>query len=173
MASIKGIEFKNLKDFRGHEGEELIQGDVFYKGKKVGYYSQDAWGGMDIFDLDYKLDKELLKEVKEITDNYIGGVLFKKIDDLYDSYYNRVGAFSSLKQKGYEYLFMDLLQLMDHEKLYKKYSKKWNINNISIVYRDIFNMAVCVGEPKGALKDKTYFNYQSLKDFDIEKESEK
>ena len=85
MASIKGIELKNVKEFRGHEGEDLVQGDVYYKGKKVGYYSQDAWGGMDIFDLDWQnLPKDLMREIKNITDNYVGGKLFKKIDDLYN-----------------------------------------------------------------------------------------
>lgn len=167
MASIKGIELKNIIDFRGHEGEELTQGDVYYKGQKVGYYSQDAWGGCDIFDLDWQnLSKELRQEIREITDNYIGGKLFKKIDDLYDKQYNV--TWEHREQKGYEYLFMDLLQLIDHENIYKKYVEKWNKNNISIIYTDLFNSIVCSGEPKGALKDKTYFNYNSLNDFVIE-----
>lgn len=167
MASIKGIELRNIKDFRGHEQEELTQGDVYYKGKKVGYYSQDAWGGMDIFDLDWQnLSKELMKEVKDITDNYIGGKLFKKLDDLYDKQYNI--TWEHREQKGYEYLFMDLLQLLAHEETYKKYAKKWNTNDISIIYYDLYRSAVCSGEPKGSMKDYTYFLYKSLKDFDIE-----
>ncbi|MBR3209170.1 MAG: hypothetical protein IKN65_00255 [Clostridia bacterium] len=164
MASIKGITLKNVKDFRGHEGEDLVQGDVYYKGKKVGFYSQDAWGGMDNFNLDYSLDKELRNKINEITNNYIGGQLFKKVDDLYNQTYK---VNFHYEQKGYEYLFMDLLQLLDHENKYKKYSKKFNNNSISIVYKDLFNLLICSGEPKGALKDKTYFNYKSLNDFVI------
>lgn len=167
MAKIKGIELRNIKDFRGHEQEELTQGDVYYKGKKVGYYSQDAWGGMDIFDIDYNLDKDLKQEVNNVVNNYIGGKIFKKLDDLYDKQYN-VNFEHVLKQKGYEYLFMDLLQLLSHEETYKKYAKKWNTNNISIIYYDLYKVAVCSGEPKGALSDKTYFNYKSLNDFVIE-----
>lgn len=167
MAKIKGIELRNIKDFRGHEGEDLTQGDIYYKGKKVGYYSQDAWGGMDIFDLDWQnLSKDLMKEIKDITNNYIGGKLFKKLDDLYDKQYNV--TWEHREQKGYEYLFMDLLELINHEDIYKKYSKKWNTNDISIIYNDYFNRSVCSGEPKGALKDKTYFNYKSLSDFIVE-----
>jgi hypothetical protein len=165
MAKINGIELKNVKNFRGHEGEDLIQGDVYYKGKKVGYYSQDAWGGMDIFDLDYNLDTKTRMEITDITRNYIGGKLFKKIDDLYNEKYK---VNFHYEQKGYEYLFMDLLQLLEHEKWYKKFSKKWNQNTIYIVYKDLFTTTICGGELKGAFKDMTNFKYTSLKDFIIE-----
>lgn len=164
MAKIKGIELKNLKDFRGHEGESLMQGDVYYKGKRIGYYSQDAWGGMDIFDIDWKLPKELRQEVKNITDNYIGGKLFEKIDQLYEKTYNCDFHYD---KKGYEYLFMDLLELQDQEKLYKKYSKKWNINNIYIVYDTLFDRHICV-KLTDTDKTKTYFSYNSLNDFIID-----
>lgn len=165
MAKIKGIELKNVKDFRGHEGEDLVQGDVYYKGKKVGFYSQDAWGGMDNFNLDYNLDKTLRKEITDITDSYIGGVLFKKIDDLYNEKYK---VNFHYEQKGYEYLFMDLLQLLEHEKWYKKFSKKWNQNTIYIVYKDLFTTTICGGELKDAFKNMTNFKYTSLNDFVID-----
>ena len=101
MASIKGITLKNVKDFRGHEGEDLVQGDVYYKGKKVGFYSQDAWGGMDNFNLDYSLDKELRNKINEITNNYIGGQLFKKVDDLYNQTYKVNFHYSHLNHLKY------------------------------------------------------------------------
>ena len=166
MASIKGIELKNVKDFRGHEGEDLVQGDVYYKGKKVGYYSQDAWGGMDIFDLDYDLDTELRKEIKNITDNYVGNVLFKKLDDLYNETYKI--NFVMPKVKGYEYLFSDLLELLDQENLYKKYSKKWGVKTIYIVYNSLFDRHICGAILQPQYKDKTYFKYNSLKNFVVE-----
>jgi hypothetical protein len=167
MASIKGIELKNVKDFRGHEGEDLVQGDVYYKGKKVGYYSQDAWGGMDIFDLDWQnLPKELMQEIKDITDNYIGGKLFKKLDDLYDKTYKI--SFVHPEHKGYEYLFEDLLELLDHEKLYKKYSETWGVKTIYIVYKSLFERQVCGAILQPQYKDKTYFKYNSLKNFVID-----
>jgi hypothetical protein len=170
MAKIKGIELKKVNDFKGHEGEQLTQGDVYYKGKKVGYYSQDAWGGMDIFNLDYDLDDKTKKEVNDIVNNYIGGVLFKKIDDLYDKTYNV--TFEKPIQKGYEYFFMDLMQLNEHEKLYKKYNKKFNNDRLYIIYNDLFNMSIYSNKNDVNMElkfpNKTYFEYNSLKDFVIE-----
>lgn len=166
MAKIKGIELRRVNDFRGHEGEPLTQGDVYYNDKKVGYYSQDAWGGMDILNLDYNLDKELLEEVNDVVNNYVGGVLFKKIDDLYNEKYN---VNFHYEQKGYEYLFMDLLQLMEHEKLYKEYSKKFGTDNIAIIYKDLFDTAIYGNKNNIKIDVKfpntTYFEYKSMKDF--------
>lgn len=50
MASLNGVSIKNLKLYRGHEGEPLYQGNVYLDGKKVGFWSQDAWGGPDELD---------------------------------------------------------------------------------------------------------------------------
>lgn len=170
MAKIKGIELKKVNDFKGHDGEPLTQGDVYYKGKRVGYYSQDAWGGMDIFNLDYNLDDKTKKEVNDIVNNYIGGVLFKKIDDLYDKTYNV--TFEKPVQKGYEYFFMDLLELKNHEDLYKKYKKKFNNDRIYIIYNDLFTRSIYSNKNDVNIEllfpNKTYFEYNSLKDFVIE-----
>lgn len=163
MAKIKGIELKNAVEFRGHEGEYLIQGNVYYNGKKVGYYSQDSWGGCDIFNLDYDLPQHLKDEINNITNNYVGGVLFEKIDMLLfgdNEFYNHVKD----KQIGYEYLFMDLLQLMEHEKKYKKYSKKWHTNKIYISYYDYNKTSISAFKIEN--KDvKTFFEYNGLDDF--------
>lgn len=168
MAKIKGFELKKIVNFRGHEGEDLIQGDVYYNGKRVGYYSQDAWGGMDIFDIDWKLDMELKKKIKEISDNYLGNILFKKIDDLYGLTYNfTLKDGKKYEPKGYEYLFSDLLELKHHEDLYKKYSKKFKSDNITIVYKDLFNIQIYRGLPMD-LNGKTYFNYTNINDFIVE-----
>ena len=166
MAKIKGIELRNVKDFRGHDGEPLTQGDVYYKGKKVGFYSQDSWGGMDIFNLDYDLDAETTEEINNIANNYIGNILFKKLDDLYNKQYN---VNFHYEQKGYEYLFMDLLQLMEHEETYKEYSKKFGTDNIAIIYKDLFNKAVYGNKNDIRVDVKfpgtTIFEYKSMKDF--------
>lgn len=162
MAKINEFELKNITEFRGHEGEDLIQGDVYYKGKKVGYYSQDAWGGMDIFDIDYKLPNDLQIEINKKAKEYKGGILFKDIDTLYDKTYNC--DFSTMKRVGYEYLFMDLIQLHEHEELYKKYTKKFNTNWVYIVYEDLFNMSIKVilkNEDIGKVK----YEYRGLEDF--------
>lgn len=161
MARIKGIELRNIVQFRGHEQEELIQGNVYYNGTKVGFYSQDSWGGDDIFQLDSKLSKKKREEIENITNNYVGGVLFKKIDDLC--------GFNSphWEQIGYDYLFMDLLLLLGHEKTYKEYCKKWNTNKVVIIYENSYNVRIC-SDLKEEDKNKLYFIYNSLEDFIIE-----
>lgn len=167
MAKIKGIELKNVVNFKGHEGEDLIQGNVYYNGKKIGFYSQDSWSGNDIFNLDYQLSKNKREEIENITNNYVGGVLFEKLDKLCfgnnDFYMN----YAKDKQIGYEYMFMDLLCLLEHEKIYKEYCKKWNTNKIVIVYDTSYNIRICSGLREED-KDKTYFVYNDLKDFIIE-----
>ena len=54
MAKINGVEVKNLKEFTGHEGV-CCQGNVYKDGKKLGFWSQDGWGGPDMFDFDESL----------------------------------------------------------------------------------------------------------------------
>ncbi len=44
MASIKGIEIKNVKTFRGHEYPTNYQGNIYFNGVKKGFWSQDGWG---------------------------------------------------------------------------------------------------------------------------------
>lgn len=66
MASINGIEIKNLKTFRGHEGEPLYQGTIYKNGAKLGFWSQDAHGGIcDNFEFNEIL---LQKEVYMMKD---------------------------------------------------------------------------------------------------------
>ena len=170
MAKIKGIELRNIRDFRGHEGEPLTQGDVYYKGKKVGFYSQDSWGGPDILNLDYDLDKDLAKEINDIFHNYNGGILFKNLDDLYAKQYHCENLFK-IEQKGYEYLFMDLLQLIEFEDLYKEYSKKFGVDKIAIIYKDLFDRAIYGNrfdiDTSIKFPGTTIFEYNSLKDFVI------
>lgn len=68
MASINGITVKGIKKFKGHEGEPLYQGNVYLGNKKIGFWSQDSWGGPDTCYLDepYKVRKLEVK-VKELN----------------------------------------------------------------------------------------------------------
>jgi hypothetical protein len=77
MAKINNFELKNVKDFLGHEQEPLCQGNIYYKGKKVGFYSQDAHGGCDNIDIDCELSNELKTEIYEILNNYHCDSIFK------------------------------------------------------------------------------------------------
>lgn len=49
VASINGVSLKKLRYFVGHEGG-CFQGDVYLDGKKLGFWSQDSWGGADNFE---------------------------------------------------------------------------------------------------------------------------
>ena len=71
MASINGVSIKAFKKFRGHEGEELYQGNVYYNGKKLGFWSQDAHGG--VCD-NFEFDETVLNNESEKYKNYSGKV---------------------------------------------------------------------------------------------------
>lgn len=70
MATINGVEVKALKSFVGREGE-CLQGTVYLNGKKLGFWSQDSWGGPDQFDFDVKLlDEACQKYEAGFPDTY-------------------------------------------------------------------------------------------------------
>lgn len=58
------IEIKISTSFFGHEGETCYQGTVYARGKKVGAWSDDTWGGMRLVDLDNKKHGECNKRIK-------------------------------------------------------------------------------------------------------------
>lgn len=61
MAKINGVEVRALKSFTGREGE-CLQGTVYLNGKKLGFWSQDSWGGPDQFDFDVRLLDDACKK---------------------------------------------------------------------------------------------------------------
>lgn len=68
MASINGISVKSVTKFLGHERETLFQGSLSLNGKKLGFWTQDGWGGPDNFDLDRQFSERLLNEaVKKLN----------------------------------------------------------------------------------------------------------
>lgn len=98
MASINGIKITSLKAFKGHEGEPLYQGNISYKGKKLGFWSQDAFSGCDNYDFNTKvLDEEVEK--------------YKNSDRTEEKY----KEFTDLDS-----LLADLAEVMQREKDYKK-----------------------------------------------------
>ena len=98
MASINGITIKSLKKFKGHEGEPLAQGNIYYKGKKLGFWSQDSWGGSDSYDFDTSVLDAEVKKYKESD----------RVDPKHREYVDLDG------------LLYDLLNVTDSEKGYKK-----------------------------------------------------
>lgn len=61
MASINGIEIKTYTTFKGSGGQPLRQATVYMDGKKIGFISEDPWGGpMNIELKDYiEVEKRL------------------------------------------------------------------------------------------------------------------
>ena len=64
-ASIRDLEIRNMKRFLGHEQEELYQGNIYYKGKRIGWYSDDAWGGCSIIDVE-KAHREIIENIAKV-----------------------------------------------------------------------------------------------------------
>ena len=50
-----------IKTFRGHEGETCMQGTILLNGKKVGEWSEDAWGGPHRIDFNNTADEKAFK----------------------------------------------------------------------------------------------------------------
>lgn len=111
MASINSIQIKGLKTFRGHEGELLYQGNIYYKGKKLGFWSQDSWGAIcDNYDFNQNILKDEVEKYK--SSNYV--------EDEYRKY-------TSL-----ESVLSDLVNLAEQEKMYKKYAKKGYLSTLIV-----------------------------------------
>jgi len=89
---------KKLTIFRGHEQEPLAQGDIYYKGKKVCFYSDGDWGGSAIIkwfaDAPFS-EKEFADwvdeqnftysipgypEIKMRYDGFLGGIMDKALE---------------------------------------------------------------------------------------------
>ena len=62
-----GYWIKGMKTFKGHEGEPCFQASVYKDGKKIGFFSQDSWGGSDRLDCTTpELEKELCDYAKSV-----------------------------------------------------------------------------------------------------------
>lgn len=104
MASINGITVKNLKWFRGSEGD-AAQGNLYIGNKKVGFWSQDADGAfMDTFESN-------MIDTERLTLKMAEGHPKVKIGDIELDYTP-------------EMFMQELIDLIEDEKEYKKAVKK-------------------------------------------------
>jgi len=95
MASIYGVEIKNLKEFKDHEGIPAYQGTIYIDGKKQGFWSQSFDGAIvDTYEFN---EKELTKRA--------------------EAYMEEKGENHVLCT---EIFLSDLVSLMEDEKPYKK-----------------------------------------------------
>lgn len=78
MATINGVEIKNLKGFKGHEGEPCHQGNIYKDGKKLGFWSQDSHCGEDHWEFNRDL---LVEPVLKLKSSLIDGSTTKRLYD--------------------------------------------------------------------------------------------
>jgi len=107
MASINGITVKAIKEFRGHEGEPLYQGNVYLGNKKIGWWSQDSWGGPDAYYLDepYRVRK-LEEKVKMLNRDK-------------EKTYSRGDGSTYTIDYSLDIMFGDLMVMHEDEKMFK------------------------------------------------------
>lgn len=95
MASIKGIELKGVRTFRGMEYPVNYQGNVYFNSKKLGFWSQDGNGGSDHYEFN-------TDDLDRVAKEYYGE------DSIYDL----------------DCLLGEVLNLLEYEKEYKKAIKE-------------------------------------------------
>ena len=184
MASINGITVKALKKFKGHEGEPLYQGNVYLGNKKIGWWSQDSWGGPDSCCLDepYRIRK-LEAKVKELNHDK-------------EKNYTRDDGSTYTIDYSLDIMFGDLMELKADEDVFKDAVKNgfagvllvtdghhvfgWNLNKEMADLSDeiiLMKFAKVIEDGKkkhkfykedGFIKHQTKI-YRSLADFNIGK----
>lgn len=108
MASINGITVKALKQFRGHEGEPLYQGNIYLGNKKIGWWSQDSWGGCDNIYLDQPYNITKLENTVKCLNLHRRQTFTRGDNSIYTLDYSL------------DTLFGDLMSLQEDEKEFKK-----------------------------------------------------
>ena len=122
MASINGITVKAMKEFVGHEGY-CKQGNIYIDNKKQGFWSQDSWGGPDIFEFDTTL---LLERIKEYCEKNPPIDTLKLYDmDIKEIDFNNlpVRTFEDILEPESAFLY-ELTGLLEIEKHFKKAIKQ-------------------------------------------------
>lgn len=106
MASINGISIKGVNHFIGHDGEPLCQGNLYLGDTKIGFWSQDSWGGPDRFILDPKFSKQKIDEA----------VIARNPEK---AIHGEVGGRSYIIDYNLELLLGDCIELEEDEQLFK------------------------------------------------------
>lgn len=156
MASICGVSLKNIKNFKGHEGEPCYQANIYLNNKKIGYYSDDAWGAICLnlhFD-----SKENEEKINKIAEEY--GKRPDKLDLTFSEQYNLNYTLDSFIE--------DILFLSLYEKDFKKYQKKY-ADFAGVVIGEQYNYLLSTKENfKEKIKHLSGIPFLKLEDFIIE-----
>ena len=138
MASIKGFQLKSVKRTLGREGYGCIA-NMYLDGKKIGTYQDYGDGACE--DVAY-VSKEAEEKMMKVIIDYAKGYDNKFIINLYherpQQYKEECERFKqrhpyipdeditiqTMASNSIVYIVEDLLELMDHEKYFKKYQKQ-------------------------------------------------
>ena len=163
MASIYGFTLKRLVRFQGREWEG-IQGNIYYNGKRVGWYSDDG-NGSCCADIEFFGVREARAEVE----NALTACAERYIAEHPDCN----APFYTTKE---EFFIEEIIRLINDEKAYKKGAKDGY--KFMFAFHDIQNDELAYigytteeGMNKGLEKrkgHKIYGVYKSLQDFIIE-----
>jgi len=145
MASINGIEIKGAHAHRGHEGESLVEGNVYKDGKKIALYCESDWGAPTEFY--YEKGVELTKDEEDILELTIYHVLGLK---------EKEKEFKKAIKKGFDSIA--IINVNDYS--YISYSIKYDRHKAQILAK--------AKEKKVSEKDVEF--YRSLDDFNIKME---
>lgn len=107
MASILGFTLKGIRTFRGRDWDG-VQGSIYYKGKKVGWYNDSGDGGAA--DIDFEGTIEKRNKMDE---------LLKAAAVEYYKRYPMTGIYADLPIDS-ELFMSALVGIIDDEKEYKK-----------------------------------------------------
>lgn len=182
MASINGITVKAVKEFRGHEGEPLYQGNIYLGNKKIGWWSQDSHGGCDNIHLDQPyIVTKLEHKVKELNRDK-------------EETHERSDGSKYVLDYSLDMMFGDLMVMYEDEKTYRAAVKNgfagvllvtdgyhvfgWNLSEETMMYSNDailrkFTNAIEDGKKKNKFfkEDEFYKHkvkiYRGLDDFNI------
>lgn len=108
MATINGLNIKNLKKFKDHEGFLCYQGNIYLGKKKIAFWSQDFMGGYDTLRTEAGISSSKLYNMISLM-NQDKLMIFQSLND------KEIRIPYSL-----DLLMDDLIRLTNTEKQYRK-----------------------------------------------------
>lgn len=162
MASINGVEIKNLKGFKGHDGESLYQGTIYLNGEKLGFWSQDSWGGCDMYDFDTSPLKKAVTDFQQsFPDSFPLKTFFTEPDVLLAEiifWKDLEKTFKKYQKDGYK----AMVSIVDKEKILSIPAK--TISEMEEITKEHLSH---LDELKKDNKALTVFSFTSINDFCI------
>ena len=174
MASIFGFEIKGLKTFRGRDGEGS-QGNIYYNGKKVGWYNNQANGGVTDIDFDggkeqYSKMMGLLKEamrkyyerypltepyadLEPNEDIFIDDLVCFTQDEKEFKKYQKDGYIGMAKYQKIGEPYYEYTLLFKRGKAIEEFQKRADIENARIYTKDAFVITDEVPQIEGAVQE--------------------